>query len=127
MPEQMEQPAPAPQAQQPGLSENAVCGLAYLTIIPAIVFLATPPYNQTPKVRFHAWQSIALAIAWVVVWVALTVVGFMPVIRWINIVIVPLVWLGFVVTWLIVMINAFSGKTIRLPIIAPFAAKQAGM
>ena len=44
---------PAPE----GLSDSAASGLCYL-FIPAIIFLATAPYNQKAEVRFHAWQSI---------------------------------------------------------------------
>jgi len=54
-----------------GLSDNSAGALAYVTFIPAIVFLAMPPYNQSPYVRFHAWQSIFLFVAWIVLWIAM--------------------------------------------------------
>jgi uncharacterized membrane protein len=38
----------------------------------------------------------------------------------------PLLGLGFLILWLVVMVNAFNGKRINLPIIGPLAAKQAG-
>ena len=44
-----------------GLSDEAASGIAYLTFIPAIIFLVVAPYNTSPKVKFHAWQSIFLA------------------------------------------------------------------
>ncbi|HEY1497683.1 MAG TPA: hypothetical protein VGF49_24170 [Candidatus Solibacter sp.] len=122
MPEQIETPQP-PQTQQVGMSETAICGLSYLTFIPAIIFLATAPYNQNPKVRFHCWQSIFLAIGWVCVAVVATVLAAIPIL---GILIDMVVWLGFIALWLIVMINAFMGKTIKLPIISAFAEKQAG-
>ena|SRR5271166_546951 len=126
MPEQTEQPQQPPQIQATGLSENAACGLAYVTFIPAIVFLVTAPYNQNPKVRFHSWQSICLAIAWVAIWVGITIIGMIPGLNLLDIILAPLVGLGFFVLWLIVMINAFIGKTIKIPIAAAFAAKQSG-
>lgn len=126
VPEQIEQPQQTAQAQPAGLSENATCGLAYVTFIPAIIFLATAPYNQNPKVRFHSWQSICLAIGWVAVWVCITVVGMIPGLNLLDIILAPLVSLAFFVLWLIVMINAFMGKTIKVPIAAGFAAKQSG-
>src|ERR1700735_4277699 len=43
-----------------GISENSLGAASYLTVIPAIVFLAIAPYNRSANVRFHAWQSIAL-------------------------------------------------------------------
>ena len=45
---------------QSGLTDNAAGAIAYITFIPAIIFLAIPPYNTSPFVRFHAWQSIFL-------------------------------------------------------------------
>src|SRR3954447_8813094 len=122
----MQTPPPPPPTQQTGLSENAACALAYITFIPAIIFLATAPYNQNPKVKFHSWQSIFLAIGWVAVWVVLTVIGMMPGLNLLDLILAPLVSLGFFVLWLIVMINAFMGKTIKIPIVAGYAAKQAG-
>jgi uncharacterized membrane protein len=129
MPEQIEQPPQIPQAsaQPAGLSETATCGLAYVTFIPAIIFLATAPYNQNPKVRFHSWQSIFLAIGWVAIWVGITVIGLVPGLNLLDIILAPLLGLAFFVLWLIVMINAFMGKMIRIPVLADFASKQAGM
>lgn len=135
MPEQVEPNPQAPQnppAQAAGLSEDATCGLAYVTFIPAIIFLATAPYNQNAKVRFHSWQSIFLAAAWIAIWVCFTVIHMvaLTVMPYLILITGPLsliVWLGFVVLWLVVMINAFNGKMIKLPVIAAFAAKQAGM
>ncbi len=46
-----------------GLSDNAAGAIAYITIIPAIIFLIVEPYNKNSFVRFHAWQSIFLGIA----------------------------------------------------------------
>ena len=39
-----------------GLSDNAAAGIAYITIIPAIVFLIIDPFRRSSYVRFHAWQ-----------------------------------------------------------------------
>ena len=49
-----------------GLSDNAAGAIAYITIIPAIVFLLVEPYNKKPFVRFHAWQCIFLYVACIV-------------------------------------------------------------
>jgi uncharacterized membrane protein len=109
-----------------GLTDDAASGLAYLTIIPAIIFLVVAPYNTNPKIKFHAWQSISIAIAWFAAWVVVVVVGFIPIVNFIDIVLVPVVWIGFIVLLLIAMIQAFQGKRFRIPILADFAEKQAG-
>jgi uncharacterized membrane protein len=124
MPDPMQTPQP-PQAQQAGLSENAASALAYVTFIPAIIFLATAPYNQNPKIRFHSWQSICLFIASIVVRVA---VGMLyPIIGWALTAMVSwVVSLGLLALWILVVINALNGKAFKIPIIAAFAEKQAG-
>ena len=53
-----------------GLTDNAAGALAYVTIVPAIVFLVMPPYNTSSYVRFHAWQSIFLNIAAIIFYIA---------------------------------------------------------
>src|SRR5580692_11390896 len=52
------------EVSQTGLSDTAASGLAYITIVPAIIFLVVAPYNQNATIRFHAWQSIFLGIVW---------------------------------------------------------------
>src|ERR1700723_4509040 len=66
-------------AQQGGLSETAAGAIAYITIIPAIIFLAMEPYNRSSFVRFHSWQSIFLGITAFVVHLILAVI---PIIGW---------------------------------------------
>ena len=101
-----------------GLSDDAASGLAYLTFIPAIIFLVVAPYNTNPKVKFHAWQSIFLAAAWFVIWIILTVLTFVPVIGLFLLPVHLVVVLGFFILWLICMINAFQGKKWEYPIIS---------
>ena len=110
-------------APQTGMNENSTCGLAYLTVIPAIIFLVSAPYNQNAKVRFHAWQSIFLTIAFIAAMFLHIVLAFIPIIGWL---ISTLITLGFFILWLILMINAFNGKRINIPLLSDLAAKQAG-
>jgi uncharacterized membrane protein len=112
---------------QTGLSDNAASGLAYVTVIPAIIFLVVAPYNQNPNVRFHSWQSIFLGIAWIAVWMILVIVGMIPFVNFIDIALFPLVGIAFLIVWVIAMVNAFQGKRFNLPIIGALAAKQAGI
>lgn len=41
-----------------GLEDNVAGALAYVTIIPAIVFLVLEPFNRKRFVRFHAFQCL---------------------------------------------------------------------
>jgi len=110
----------------PGLSDNAAGGLAYITIIPAIVFLALAPYNRSRFVRFHAWQSIFLTIAYVAVDIVLAVLGHIPFLGFVVYFFVwPLVGLGFLAIWIILLIKAFGGSYFKLPVLGDMAEKQA--
>lgn len=105
---------------QTGLSDNAAGALAYVTIIPAIIFLIVEPYNKNSYVRFHSWQSIFLGIAAFAINIVLTAI---PIIGWI---LIPFVALAFLVIWVIVLIKALNGQRFKLPIIGNLAEKQAG-
>ena len=110
---------------QSGLSDNAAGGLAYVTFIPALIFLLVEPFNKNPYVRFHSWQSIFLTIAWIAADVVLIILGHIPFIGLINLILWPLVALGFLILWIIALINAFNGKRFKLPILGDLAEKQA--
>jgi len=108
---------PAP----PGLSDNAASGLAYVTIIPAIVFLVMEPYNKNATIRFHCWQSIFLFVACFAIDIVLT---FIPVIGWI---ILPIFGLLALILWIVCVVKAFGGERFSIPVIGPLSAKQAGV
>lgn len=110
-------PQPLPPASS-GLSDNAAGALAYVTIIPAIVFLMLEPYNRSSYVRFHAWQSIFFCIVWLVV---NAVVGMIP---FLGLILVPLVMLGFLAVWVLLLLKASKGERYKLPILGDFAEKQ---
>ena len=109
-----------PHAAQSGLSDNAAGALAYVTIIPAIVFLLVEPYNKNSFVRFHAWQCIFLGVCSLAIHLVL---GIIPVIGWM---ILPFASLGILIVWLIALVKAFRGEKYQLPIIGKYAAQQAG-
>lgn len=119
VPPQPQAPPPPPVAQS-GLSDNAAGALAYVTIIPAIIFLIVEPYNRNSYVRFHSWQSIFFCIAAFAIHIVLSLI---PVIGWI---LVPFVALGLLVVWIILLLKALKGERFQLPIIGKFAAQQAG-
>ena len=103
----------------PGLSNNAAAALSYLTFIPAIIFLVMEPYNKVAFIRFHAFQCIGLTVAAVVVHL---VAMLIPVIGW---VLTPFISLAFLAIWLFTILKASKGEWFKLPIIGPFAEKQA--
>ena len=109
-----------------GLSDNAAGGIAYITFIPAIVFLIIDPFKKSSFVRFHAWQSIFFFVAWAVIDILVSVVqNLVPSSVFLTLTALQLVGLALFVVWLIVFIGAFNGKRIKLPVIGGLAEKQA--
>ena len=120
-------PAP-PQAQlisSSSLSDNVAGMLAYVTIIPAIVFLLIEPYSKRRFVRYHAFQCIFFAIVCMVASFALRIVALMPVVRWTTLMLWPLLWLAEVVLWVICLLKAYQGQMFKLPVIGNLAEQRA--
>jgi uncharacterized membrane protein len=111
-------PTPSQPAQS-GLSDNAAGALAYVTIIPAIIFLIVEPYNKNSYIRFHSWQSIFLGIA-------AFAISFINIIPILGQIIFLLGMLVLFVAWLIVLLKALKGERYKLPFIGNLAEKQAG-
>jgi uncharacterized membrane protein len=112
-----------PASAQSGLSDNAAGAIAYFTFIPAIVFLMIPPYNASPYVRFHSWQSIFLCVAAFLVNIVLDILMLL------TLFLAPFAWLAKIVMvlwmllWLVCVIQALNGKRYKLPILGNIAEK----
>jgi uncharacterized membrane protein len=100
--------------------------LAYLTIVPAIVFLVLEPYNRSRFIRFHCFQCIFATVVWTGLWIALSIVAHIPFFGWLTILVWPLVSLAGFVVWLILMLKAYQNQMFKLPVIGDIAEKQAG-
>jgi len=122
---------PAPAAQAAGLEENLACALCYvLTLLTGILFLVLAPYNQNRLIRFHAFQSIFFFIAWVAIYIVLSIVSLafiaIPFIgAMLSIVLHLGAFLGFFILWLMLMYKAYNRERWVLPFIGPLAEKQA--
>jgi uncharacterized membrane protein len=119
-------------AQSAPLSSNIVGALTYLGgLITGIIFLAVAPYNKDPFVRFHAFQSIFLSLAYIVfaiVWGAIFGMFFVAGLGFLWSLLtlaVSLVRLGFLLLWLFMMFKAYNNERFSLPIIGPLAASKA--
>lgn len=123
-------PAVATAPSAGGMADNVAGMLAYITIIPAIIFLVMEPYNKNRFVRFHAWQNIFFHLAWIVVWIGLmilsAVLAFIPILGHL---VAFLLWIvlciGGVAVWIILLLKANSGQMYKLPVIGDLAEKQA--
>jgi uncharacterized membrane protein len=111
-------------------SECFAGALAYLTFIPAIIFLLRPPYNQNPFVRFHSVQCLlfwlaSLCIAAVLRLAAVFVI-LIPVIGPLLITLISFVFaLALVVIWAVLVAKAFQGEIFELPVLGALADRYA--
>lgn len=119
-------PVVATQTTTGGLEDNVAGALAYVTIIPAIVFLVLEPFNRRRFVRFHSFQCLFFAVAWTVLWICLSIIAHIPFLGWATIIVWPLISLGGFVIWLVLVLKAYQGQMFKLPVIGDMAEKQAG-
>jgi uncharacterized membrane protein len=114
---------PPPSSSSSGLTENVASALCYF-FIPAIIFLAMAPYNQSKTIRFHAFQAIFLTAAWIALNFALGIVGI--VLSGFGFYYIGrLVSLAGLVLWVFLMYKAYNNEKLVLPVIGPLAEKQA--
>ena len=112
------------------MTDNVAGMLAYVTIIPSILFLVIEPYNKNRFVRFHSFQNIFLHVGAFVCWIALfilsAVLAFIPILGHL---VAFLLWMvlsvGLLVVWIMLLIKANQGQMWKLPVIGDMAEKQA--
>jgi uncharacterized membrane protein len=117
------------------MADNVAGALCYvLGFITGIIFLVIQPYSQNRTVRFHAFQSIFLSLAYFVIRVVLGSMvlgnilfhGFYYGTMWM---LYGLFWtlfgLACLILWIVMIVQTYQGKTIVLPVIGPLAQKQA--
>ena len=109
-----------------GLAPNVAAGLASLFswLGGLIILLGKPPQAW---VRFVAVQAIVLAVGYVIVQIAVTILSTILTIAHLG-ALVLIIWpvdmvigLAFFVFWLIATIQAFQGKAWRMPVLAQYA------
>jgi uncharacterized membrane protein len=83
------------------------------------------PYNRRPFIRFHSFQCIFVGAAWLVVSIALGVVGMVPFLGVITMVVYPLVGIAGLALWIVLLLKAYQGQMFKLPVIGDMAEKQA--
>jgi len=112
------QPSVTPSEGDTGLSPNTAGLLCYLAgWITGIVFLVID--KKRKFVRFHAWQSI---MTFGVLTVASLILSPIPLI---GLILGPIIWVLSFVLWIILMVQAGTGKMWKLPLVGDWAEKQA--
>lgn len=107
------------------MADNVAGMLAYVTIIPAIIFLILEPYNKSRFVRFHSFQCIFLGVAAVVIHIALSFLTVVPFLVLLTFPLHALVSLAWLIISIFVALKANQGQMYKLPAIGDMAEKQA--
>ena len=127
------QPLPPPVAPSLGMTDNMAGALCYLFgFITGILFLVLAPYNQDRNIRFHAFQSIFLSVAWIILSIVVSIVVLaFHLIPFLGILVAFVlritIGLGGIILWLYMMFKTYNGEKIVLPVVGPLAEKQAGV
>ena len=110
------------------LRDSLLGTLAYVAVLPAIVFLAVPRLGSARFVRFHSWQSILFiaasalaALATRLMFFVLSAIGGY-LLAWL---LVGLVALALVILWGVLALKAALGEAFELPWLGPLAAHLA--
>ena len=119
-------PSATPGAAATGMTDNAASALCYvLGLVTGILFLVLAPYNQNKTIRFHAFQSIFMSVACIVISMVFNFIIFTGLHMFSLLFLSPLISLAFFILWLYMIITAYQGKTVVLPVIGPIAQGQA--
>jgi len=90
--------------------------------------------KQDSFVRFYAMQSIVLGGAWLLFYIAASIVGLIfksiPVIAGVLEffwgIVIAIVYIAFLVLWIVTTVKAFTNVRWEIPYIGPIARKQMG-
>jgi uncharacterized membrane protein len=115
-----------PDPNKSSFTNNSLGAIAYLTVVPAIFFLAISPYNKSAYVRFHAWQSTVFSAVTFILCLVLSL--FPPLSTFLASFVVLGLYLLVLIVWGLVSIwcaiKALNGKLFKLPVIGSWAERQ---
>jgi len=117
-------PASGAPAQLEDHIVNALC--YFLWPLTGILFLVLEPYKNNREIRFHAFQSILVAVAIYVGWLALAFLAFMPLGIGLLFSMVTLLYplVAFAI-WIFLIFKAYNKERFVVPVLGPLAQSQA--
>jgi uncharacterized membrane protein len=111
------------------IPENVAGVVAYITIVPAVVFLFLEPFKRNFFVRFHAFQHLFLWVAGFVIGVVVGILAsILQLIPFMRVLVFPLgglIMLAWFFVWVLLVVKAYHHELFKLPIIGDLAEKQA--
>jgi uncharacterized membrane protein len=115
-----------------GITDNIIGALAYVGVIPAIVFLLVEPFKKNRFIRFHAFQCIFLVIGILALGIALkllfVVLLFVPFLGQLTALLISIIIsIGCLILWIVLIVKALQGQAFKVPFIGDLAEKQANL
>jgi uncharacterized membrane protein len=101
---------------------SILCYIPVFGVIPAIIILASQRFRQNSTVRFNAFQSVYLFVAWLILSSAIPVFqigGGGP-----ETVLLKLMKLACFVCWIVLLVKASNEQQLHLPVIGDLAARS---
>ncbi len=107
-----------------GLEPNVAGALSYVCgWVTGLIFFLMEKENKF--VRFHAMQSLILSGVFIVLYIALGILGHIPFLGFLALFAYPVLGiLGFIV-WILMIVKAYQGEKFKLPGIGDIAEKNA--
>ena len=115
-----------PREKATSTKKNWAGATAYLTFLPAILFLVLRSYRNNSFVRFHSVQCLLCWLVGVVLALLLRLsnllLSFIPVAGpLLSLLLIVIAILAPVLTWVVVLVKAFQGERFALPVIGDIA------
>lgn len=107
-----------------GLEPNIAALLAYVAgwISGLVIYLIEQDH---PEVRFHAAQSILISLVLIGVYIALSVIGLIPVIGLVVLPVFLILGLASVGLWIYLLVQGYNLKHTKLPVVGDMAEQWA--
>ncbi len=103
-----------------------LCYIPIFGVIPAIIFLASHKYRKNPRVRFDAFQSVYLFVAFLIVSSVLPAFFLLSFGHFgIRALLVGLLKAVLFITWIYLLVKAAQEQQVHLPIVGDLAARSA--
>jgi uncharacterized membrane protein len=103
---------------------SILCYIPVFGVIPAIIILASKRFRTNLRVRFDAFQSVYLFVAWLIVSSAIPVI-LLGIPGWgFEDGIFKLIKLGFLVCWIVLLVKSSNNQQLHLPVVGDLAARS---
>ena len=108
------------------IRDKVLGALAYVALIPALIFLLIPTFHDSRSIRFHSWQSVLFSLSTLLLALALRltffIFSFLPLLAWL---LLGIAALGVLMSWVVLVVKAAQGQSFELPPIGPWAMRLA--